>query len=437
MTEVDDEGRKQTGPTVSRRLFGDALDFDAAGYYPGLELINLLVCSSSDQTLPPPGPDFKLKRRAHDFARRLVWDEKFHLHPKRKEVLYDENSEQALRHLLRCLQLEIPNLTKEPGWERAHFFPYAPSLVHWDARNPRSRSAGTVLIERRYLRGGGTLAFRILRSDPDQSRLTRIRTGLDRLLKPIAQSALEKLASVLLAAGASDAEPIKDGNEPECFLFNDSSEDTYRDGVLRIVEHEDRSIAARIRAIMNWTAFWLVMVQHRRASAALKMPDSYIVIDCGSSNQQLRRLSQRCLKDLQQVIVNATEHAAGELALPTRSLNKIRGFFSSSAATIGLLNSWKGRRHFTLGIDILETLVLAGTEMSRELTFEKFVLDWLYGRCSLVTGRSAAGRAGLLASFDASIFEDNEESLAVQMKAAGLLTEYSDATRMVGTGGMQ
>ena len=124
-------------------------------------------------------------------------------------------------------------------------------------------------------------------------------------------------------------------------------------------------------------------------------------------------------------------------ALAKAQRNRMKSFFWATAATVKLLNSWRGRRHFTFGLDILETLVLAATQGKSELTFAEFVDDWLYGHCRLVVGRNAAEQSGLLASFDASIFEDNENHLAMQMHAAGLLTQYSDATRMVSTGGLQ
>ena len=112
------------------------------------------------------------------------------------------------------------------------------------------------------------------------------------------------------------------------------------------------------------------------------------------------------------------------------------GFFGATAATVKLLNAWGGRRHFTLGLDMLETLVLAGIRSRGEKSFEWFLDYWLYERCGLVVGRRAAERARLLDTFDASIFEDNESQLQNQMAAAGLLKQYSDATRMVGAEGI-
>ena len=90
-----------------------------------------------------------------------------------------------------------------------------------------------------------------------------------------------------------------------------------------------------------------------------------------------------------------------------------------------------------LGLHILEPLVLAATESTDQISFEEFTYDWLFGRCGLVVSRRAAEECDLLKTIDASVFEDNEAHLADQMKAAGLLVEYSDATRMVGSGGLR
>jgi hypothetical protein len=55
----------------------------------------------------------------------------------------------------------------------------------------------------------------------------------------------------------------------------------------------------------------------------------------------------------------------------------------------------------------------------------------------MVVGREGAASANLLTRLDASIFEDNEESFAHQLSAAGLMLAYSDATRMVSTRGLK
>jgi hypothetical protein len=429
----EESNKALTGPEISRAIFGGVLEYDGAGHYPGLELLNL-VYGTGTETLLPDEDEIHIRRRAHDFARKLVWSEDvFEEHPLKDEVLYDRFSGEALRRLLECLQLEIPSTKQRPNWERAHFFPYTQSLVHWDARERTKR----IIIERRYLRGGGALAHRILRKDPDGPRLQRIRTGFQGLYEITKESALEQLAAVLASKGYSDPEDRTDEIELHSTVFNDDLEEIYRQGTERILAHTDLASVVRIRSIIRWTAFWLVLAQHVRAARKLALDDSYLITDCASSYPQLRRASQRCLKEKQALILEAVDMTVEERhgTLPKQRRNSIRSFFWASAATVGLLNAWRGRRHFTLGIEMIETLVMASTSPGSAITFEKFLHDHLFKSYRLVIGRTSAEKADLLGTIDGSVFEDNENHLARQMSAAGFLTEYSDATRMVGIGG--
>ena len=99
-----------------------------------------------------------------------------------------------------------------------------------------------------------------------------------------------------------------------------------------------------------------------------------------------------------------------------------------------MINALTGRRHFTFGLNCIETLALVSVHSNDEMPFEDFVYDWLYKKCFFVIGRRSANEAGLLNVLDASIFEENERMLAKQVKAVGMLRVYSDATRMVGLG---
>ncbi|MCG9703218.1 hypothetical protein L1D19_24455 [Vibrio natriegens] len=423
--------RKVNGPELSKQIFGGVLDYDGAGHYPGLELLNI-VYGTVDEILLPEEGLVSVKKKAHDFARRLVWDEAFTDESVKQKVLYDTETEDAVRQLLSCLQLPIPSTNKIPGWERAHFFPFTRSLIHWDARKRGEK----IKVERRYLRGGGALAFHVLRKDHDPNRLNRCRAGFSALFADNDNSALEKLAQTLLNQGYVDSIGSEDQVEADSVAFNDSDEDVFRDGIVNILEHYELSAVARIKALMNWTAFWLLLVQHRRSSSYLQARPSVLICDCGASHAQLRRASQRCLKEVEGTIMGAIDKAVEGRELKAQQRNKLRSFFWSTAATIKLLNAWRGRRHFTVGLELAETLVLAALNKSAEMPYEEFVDKWLYEKCKLVIGRKAAEKSGLLESFDSSVFEDNEDHFAIQMKAAGLLTEYSDATRMVGTGGL-
>jgi hypothetical protein len=429
------DGIVPKGPEVTRHLFGGVLVEDGAGHYPGLELLNLVFRGEADDLLPRKGTTFRL--RSHDFARKLVWSDEFPRHPARRSVLLNGHTEDAIRHLLECLQLEIPNQAKKADWARAHFFPYTRSLIHWDARNPKRGAAGSAVLERRYLRGGGALAYRVLRADPDEERRSRCQGGFESLYPSSADSPLGALAEVLAGHGVSQSEPKPDLIEAQCSARDDALEELYREGMVTILGQVQISSVSRIRAVMAWTGFWLVTMQHSRAYSSLGRPPAAIICDCGANHQQLRRAAQKSFKDAQSVILDAVDAGFAELSksdkkLPQRQRNSIWGFCWSTAATVGILNARRGRRHFTLGLDILETLVFAGIPRGEEKPFEWFVDDWLYQRCGIVVGRRAAEQEGLLADLDASIFEDNETQLQDQMAAAGLLRQYSDATRMVG-----
>ncbi len=413
------------GPEVSRELFGGVLDFDAAGHYPGLELLNFVYCGEGEEPLPA-GDTVKIKRRSHDFGRRLVWDGSFKEDPRRHSVLLDDTAaEETLRELLRCLQLDIPNGTKEPKWSRAHFFPYTPSLIHWDARE----RYGDIRLERLYLRGGGALAFKILRSDPNATRLERIRYGFKQLYGATAGSPLEILADFINGQSKADTQAGLDEIEKATHANVDDFEEVYRNGILNILEQKDATSVAKIRAVMGWTALWLVLMQNRRARKSLDLDESPIICDCGAGSPQLRRVSQRCLQEVLGNIVNAVVKA--EPKIPNAQRNKIRSFFWATAAANGFLNAWRGRKHFTLSVDALEMIVLATIPTGTEMPFERFATEVLYDFLGVAVGRGAAEASGLVNSIDASIFEENEAQLALQMIAAGLVTQYSDATRMV------
>jgi hypothetical protein len=78
---------------------------------------------------------------------------------------------------------------------------------------------------------------------------------------------------------------------------------------------------------------------------------------------------------------------------------------------------------------------MAAIPVGEEMEFEKFLGKWLFEKCHIVAGRESASDAGMLTEFDGTIFEENERRLAEQMKSAGLLKMFSDATRMVSPGG--
>ena len=366
-----------SAPQITKKLFGGVFDVDGSGHYPGLELINLVVCCK-EGTLPS---DEKIHvfRAAHDFARQLITDKLDH--ERKDAVLVGEHTAVVVAHLLRCLELEVPNVVKTKGWERTHFFPYTRSLVHWDARNGRQASLD-VQLERRYLRGAGAYAFSVLRHDPNLERLLKLRNGFDALYPREKNSALELLAATLKSQGKCDPDdnPSFDTIEVLSELHNDKWEELYRDGTCNILSHTNLPTVQRVRAIMNWTSIWLCLLESDRALSINGDSNLAVVVDCAGTHSQLRRASQRCLKNLTSVIEQVSrEEGARQGALSEQQVSKIRGFFANTAAASGLLNSWKGRRHFTLRLPALEALVMAAIPIYEEMEFEKFIYSWLYG----------------------------------------------------------
>jgi hypothetical protein len=430
MTATTTRDSSVKGPRISTELFGGVLDIDGAGHYPGLELINFVICCKQ-AVLPGVEVDrVEIIRRSHSFARRLIAQDGQLQEAEWNKVLLDAGTRDAMVKLLRCIELDVPNTVKVKSWERTHFFPYTRSLVHWDAR---SRDGISYRCERRYLRGGGAFAFSVLRRDPNLARLESIREGFRNLYPVNGFGALETVARALISKGFIDKESVVDQLESQSRVMNDEMDDLYRDGMASILAHERTPHVQRIRAVMNWTGIWLCLLQVRRAVESLPLGGKQqIVMDCAGIHPQLRRASQKCLKQTLLLIEDATRQQAERMnaELPRAQINKIRGFFSGTAALCGLLNSLKGRRHFTLKLSAIETLVMASGQ-GTERSFEDFTDSWLGDRCGLIVGRQAAAKAGLLNDFDASIFEENERQFADQMRATGMLRVYSDATRMV------
>jgi hypothetical protein len=420
-------------PDISKYVFGGILVSDAAGYYPGLELLNYIYGEKDGRVLPEDlEPVFR--RTSQDFARRLVWDhERFTNDEDGRDVFVGSETEDTLRHLLSCLQMKVPN-RKTGNWEAAFFFPYTRSLVHWDARRKKNQSR--INIERRYYRGGGAMVHKILRLDPDKKRLEAIRAGFEELLPIGSVTPLERLAGVLARQSADPVEG-KDSVEKEVEVREDDGlNDLYRDGVRRVLSHTDLSSTARIRALVIWTGFWLATCQSRRAAALLEDEFIHIIVDCGHGAGQLRHESSRRLKDiLAKISQSAIKCTQMENDDPPSAKGKrdITGFFTTTCAWTGLLNSFSGKRHFVINLDLLETLVLACTTPEQEVPYEEFLTDILFQRFGIVIGRQAASRVRLLARLDASIFEDNEKNFAGQLSAAGLMHDYSDSTKMVST----
>lgn len=416
-------------PEVSQKICSFIAEYDQAGLYPGLELFNLLFSESEGRLLPDiERPLFR--KRTHDFTRKLVWG--FPGEINTENVFIGDETPEILKNLFESLQLEVPNIKSINSWERAHFFPYTKSMIHWDARRPRGK--GDVLIERRYLRGAGAYLYKTLRTDQNADRLKKIRQGFEDLYKYSENSSLDKITVLMGNHSFADHEAKADLKEIESSPVNDHEDDLLRDGIAAILAHSSVSSSTRIYAIIRFVAMWLVITQMRRSARSINADIPYIVIDCGNGASQVRRLSSRNYKETLTLIDNAVTSylQTHDKSLAKAQRQKIKGFFGASCATIGLVNAFKGKRHFQLGLETLEMLVLLETVPDREEPFEQF-LDNLYRKWGFVINRESADIVGLTDKTDASMFDKNKAFLAYQLQAAGLVTSYSDATKMITT----
>ena len=161
----------------------------------------------------------EIRRRSHDFARR--WMNGFEEDIRRTDDNYvrdtdsshvkGKDSERVLRSLLESLQVPMPFSRKKPGWFGQHLYPYVGELVHYDAVRAK-KGVKTPTLEQYFYRGGGGLAHFILRSDPDQERLSLTRNGLSELVAD-SDGPLGLLAKACSANDHAQPDKIKDERE--------------------------------------------------------------------------------------------------------------------------------------------------------------------------------------------------------------------------------
>ncbi len=430
---VPEKKIKIKGTDLSRELYNGVLNVDNAGYGAGVELFNFIFHSKSDFLLPQDEV-VEISKESHSLARLIAARALPEGHESRKEVFVEEEPAiTVLSKLFSSLQIQPSNLRKTtiPAWNRKPFFPYTKSLIHWDIKK------SNMSVERIYLRGGGALAFKILRMDPDAERLERLRKGFDSLYKDVTGSPLDRLASFFSSDNKSKKKgPNVDEIEQSSLVKNDDLDDLLRDGMVNILEHQSITAVTRIQAVINWTGLWLAIMQYRRScySLGIEHPDS-LVVDCCTKSSPLRRLSRRSLKECLRHIRKAVDSC--EVSESSTNKQKVWSYFNSTCSSLGLFNAHSGTRHFTLKVRTLETIVLAFVEPSAEMTFETFLMDILYNTLGLVVSRESARQEDMLEENDTSMFEENENGLAEQMRAAGLLSSYSDATKMVSSKGLE
>ncbi len=455
------------GRKLVRSLFGGTLAPQGRGFYITLELIALVW--GTDQMgggiLDPEANELVYFRRSHDFARRLMSSIDL-LGSSDESLLGDEvGALGADERTLRTIQAVLQGLSfadpfsREANWYARHFFPYSGQLIHYDSPDRKKNGEFVPHLERYKYRGAGILVYQMLRSDPDSRRLARIQRGFTEIIA----EGEDTLGALMSALSAHDwAPPNKDeerkrGPEPlaENTLYSDESFHTHsvellRAGTAAILSREQFTRAERVHHLMIWIPYCVARYQLERAADEVGVALGPAAVDLGPGGT-LRAEARRCFDRNRRLILeamtssakSAAENAAGDRAAAFRNLLSAENsgswrtnpavFFSSTLATVGALNANAGLRHYTMKLGFVESVVAATVDPAAEITFEDFTHDILFGQLQLVVSRKAATESGFTDRVNHSVFQLNEEYLSETLSALGLMTTYSDATRIVGS----
>jgi hypothetical protein len=431
---------KAAGSEACRSAFGAVLTDQGRGSYIALELLAILWGTNAlgQPLLAREGP-VKYRRRSHDFARRIMGGELM-----ADSHLGSDRTREILRELLESLRVPVPNRRKMPGWLGQHLYPYLGELIHYDAA-PRPRKNPPINIERYTYRGGGGLAHKILRTDDDLERLQSNRIGLYELISD-AGGALGELAAACASHDvAKDREDgFVDEMEAKTIVHHSAWVNHLRNGVRNIVVREVVR-AKKIELLMLWVPYCIARHQLDIAATIADREPLLLPVAVVPRNTPIRQVARRELdhaRGLVEVSLRLqAERMAGEVdpddAGTYRALAGKRkwqepyvGFFTQTLSNVGALNAHVGARHLTLQLPLLEALVCATVAPNKEVPFEDFC-DTLFEDYRMVTGPRPPGGTGPLSRIDTADFRENSQQLARDLEGMGLLTAYSDATRMV------
>ncbi len=442
----------QAARVVARSCYGSPLAQQERGFFVCLELLSVLRGHFlSGEELLSPGDEMKdFIRVSHDFARRLAVGS-LHRDDEGFESI-DLDAREPLQALLKSLTLSIPGQRRAPEWFGCYLYPYVGELVHYDTVRRRNQPA----LERYSFRGAGILAHEILRTDPNHERVERAQRGLKQLVTN-SGTALGKLARALHSHDhVGDSDPWL--GEVEQAIAGAALPETkwtelLRRGVANIVDRTETPGAQRIEHLMHWVPYCIARHALEISQEAAGQSCAPIVVDLRSSSNPVRDLSRTDLDRSRWAIVNAllaqaemirdsydAEHPDRKafntlLKSRERLIKGPRAFVTETLAAVGALNSTSGRRWFTIHLPLMETFVHALVPEFEEIELDRFILEELCHRLDLVLDGKSAAKRGLVEQVDLAEFDRNAEFAATALRSLGLLTEYSDSTRMVGTGG--
>lgn len=455
-------------------LFGGTLASQGRGHYVTLELLaicrgvtSLLSRNGESDTRPLRAPESDDKflvfdKSSHDVARRLLHEclaGSTHriAGDRRRKLTADTATDTTLEwvsNLLAALTVPRPFTRSIPDWGGFHLYPYVGELIHHDAVFRAASASEQVSLERYFYRGGGALAYQLLRADSDLERLEDLRSSFARAVAD-GGTALGKLASVLSTydvVGSNSSDPgagAFDFRDDTVVPHVEGRESAWtsllREGCHRILSSHAPQ-AKQIEHLMHWVPYAIARHQLDLAGRAIgRLPidlteTASVPLDA-SGHSQLRVVARnefsahrRWIADA--VATKAESQLSGELSEGLqRHLNKqgeeTSKFYASTMAVVGAINANSGLRHYTMNSSLLEAIVFATVSPETSIPFEEFCGQVLARRLGLVVDSRGAEARGFAAWIDQSQWEFNAAVLGERLVGLGLMTNLSDATRMV------
>jgi len=445
---------KAAKSTIVKECFGGNLLPQGRGFYVTLELMAISwgVDQVDESKLLLPGCEIEFQRRSHDFVRRLLTDVsgQFVDSLGADGGIADDDVMRELGDLFRGLLVPIPFQAKAPGWFGYHLFPYVGELIHYDAVNSRVKAGEKSVpqVERYLYRGGGTLVYELLRTDPNQGRLKDTRAGI-RQLTAASDSSLGKLAAEMASHDFDQPDTVFTDNTVQDHdeTRNTNVLEALRSGVHSILTNDRVERARKVDYLSHWVPFCLALHQRELAFRLCDERRTYIPVGITTDRAlraESRKIFERSRRQIRQALVKTAQNLAAKKPEDSELSHLAEGsekwtndtqlFFASTLAVIGGLNHNSGRRHFTMKPALVEAVVAALVPEPEGVDFDLFCQSRLFEKLGLVVDDISANKVGLLRFVNGTTMEQNTTAFSNLLADSGLLLSLSDATRLVGLG---
>ena len=460
LVEVTASETRTYAQKLVQEIYGVQLARQARSFYAPLQLFAVIWGIEQmegeeifrDWTKENP---LRIRRRSHDLARQLLngdlrekWKE-WKESPVEHQTTWD-----VFGKVFESLVVSFPyERAQKVQATKRHLQPYMGELIHWDYAE-KSRSRPEAKLERVWYRTGHMLVYELLRTDQDEERRERIKKGLSDLVA----DSNDSLGRVATIVGKNDTVRSDDeeGWPDEEFERHDPVKRHSKwqglmcEGVDRILTDPVSPVAKKIDHLMYWIPFCLAKHMVARAFKSMGQESPAVPVDMGAEGE-LRRLSRdRLFRDrnsLEEAVFYRASLEEPESPVSVRlkdkdfpagksngrkSIEAMADFYIATMADIGALNQNAKSGFYTLKLNLLETIVYATVDREDSISFDSFCTDVLYEKLELVVDPSSGQKSQSINWVDNEDLERNKKGLADRLEALGLITSFSDATRMVG-----